>query len=96
MNPKSFKSPDSFVPERWIAGNDEYASDNKQGFQPFSFGPRMCLGKNMAYHEIRLILAKLFYNFDLELCEESRVWNKQKVFLMWDKGPLYCRVRERV
>lgn len=51
---------------------------------------------SMAYHEIRLILANLLYNFDLQLCKESENWNDQKTFLMWDKGPLYCKLSPRV
>ncbi|PLN85487.1 cytochrome P450 [Aspergillus taichungensis] len=42
-DPHNFKRPNEFIPERWIS--DEYASDNKAALQPFSFGPRNCLGK---------------------------------------------------
>jgi cytochrome P450 len=42
----NFKDPDSFVPERWLPeGQEEYGSDQKKVFQPFSYGPRNCLGK---------------------------------------------------
>lgn len=40
----NFVDADSFVPERWL-GDERYAKDNKAAFQPFSFGPRNCLGK---------------------------------------------------
>lgn len=50
---------------------------------------------SMAYHEMRLILAKLLYTFDIQLCKESEEWNDQKTFLMWDKGPLYCQLSQR-
>jgi cytochrome P450 len=43
-NPKFFKHPDSFVPERWL-GDPRYDSDKKGAFQPFSVGPRNCIGK---------------------------------------------------
>lgn len=42
-NPNNFRDPYSFVPERWLS--EEYASDKKQALQPFSIGPRNCLGK---------------------------------------------------
>ena len=42
-NPRNFRNPDDFIPERWIG--DEYASDVKDAMQPFSLGPRNCLGK---------------------------------------------------
>jgi len=47
----------------------------------------------MAYHEMRLILSKILWNFDLELCGECEQWNDQKIMIMWDKSPLYCRLK---
>jgi cytochrome P450 len=45
-SPSNFKDPDSFIPERWLPeGQEEYASDHKEVFNPFSIGPRNCLGK---------------------------------------------------
>ncbi|KAK8108991.1 cytochrome P450 [Apiospora sp. TS-2023a] len=46
----------------------------------------------MAYHEIRLLAAKVLFNFNLELCEESRNWMEQKVFVLWEKNPLMCKL----
>lgn len=40
-----FKRADSFIPERWLAGEEDFASDNKEAFHPFSYGPRNCLGQ---------------------------------------------------
>ncbi|EON61526.1 hypothetical protein W97_00741 [Coniosporium apollinis CBS 100218] len=91
-NPKNFHSPDSFIPERWLGEDEESSEDNKQVLQPFSLGPRGCLGKNMAYHEIRLILAKVLWHFDLVLCSQSERWADQKVYSLWEKQPLMCRL----
>jgi cytochrome P450 len=58
-------------------------------------GPRNCLDRNLAYHEMRVILASLLWHFDLELCEESNGWpDKQKNdIVLWEKQPLMCRLR---
>ncbi|EMD67451.1 hypothetical protein GGP41_007347 [Bipolaris sorokiniana] len=88
----NFKDADSFIPERWLPGTG-YDSDHKDAFQPFSLGPRNCIGQNLANHEMRIILAKLLWNFDFELCEESRSWINQKVYLLWDKPPLIVKAR---
>jgi len=90
-NPKNFKDPFSFIPERWMS-EEAYASDQKSALQPFSTGPRNCLGKNMAYHEIRLILANVLWHFDLSLCKESDNWADQLVFTLWQKGPLMVKL----
>jgi cytochrome P450 len=45
-SPLNFKDPDMFLPERWLPDSgDEFNNDNKHVFQPFSYGPRNCLGK---------------------------------------------------
>lgn len=92
-SPQNFQRPNEFLPERWT--DPAFATDNKAAFQPFSFGPRNCLGKNLAYHEMRLILAKILYNFDLTLVPESIGWNKQKTFLLWEKKDLMVQLKAR-
>lgn len=56
-------------------------------------GPRNCIGTNLAYAEMRLILAKACLNLDLQLDERSQNWVKeQQVFGLWEKGPLFIRL----
>lgn len=50
---------------------------------------------SLAYHEMRLMLAKVLYAFDISLCEESNNWTDQKVFTLWEKPPLYVRLTPR-
>lgn len=89
----NFKDPDKFIPERWL---DEYKEqfefDQKDSFNPFSAGPRACLGKNLAYVEMRIILARLIWNFDLELADKNVDWMDHKAFLIWDKIPLLVKL----
>ncbi|KAK1545892.1 hypothetical protein CPAR01_03394 [Colletotrichum paranaense] len=70
-SPRNFKDPEAFIPERWIPG-PEYEPNTKEVVQPFSIGPRNCIGINLAWHEMRLILAKTLWNFDLSLCQENK------------------------
>jgi aspirochlorine biosynthesis cytochrome P450 monooxygenase len=77
-------------------GAPEYAADKLSAVQAFSFGPRNCLGKNLAYSEMRLIAARFLWEFDVELLPESRDWiARQKVFNLWDKIPLMVKVHPR-
>jgi cytochrome P450 len=71
-----------------------FANDNRDVFQPFSLGPRNCIGRNLAYVEVRLILAKVLFNFDLEL-DKARTsnWLDQKVFTLWEKPPLWVKLK---
>lgn len=89
---RNFKRASEFLPQRWL-GDTEFDGDAKHCVQPFSVGSRDCLGKNMAYHEMRLIAAKVFYNFDIELCPESENWTDQKTYVLWEKHPLMCKLK---
>ncbi|EME48394.1 hypothetical protein DOTSEDRAFT_84037 [Dothistroma septosporum NZE10] len=97
----NFHRPDDFCPERWLQGADrpqEFAKDEKAAFQPFTVGNRNCIGRNLAYAEMRLVLAKVLFNFDLEMDERSRGsdWFDQKAWGVWNKGPLYMGLRLRI
>ncbi|KAL0942080.1 l-ascorbate oxidase [Colletotrichum truncatum] len=85
-----------FIPERWMDSSAEFNADDKPASQPFSFGPRNCIGKSMAYAELRIVMAKLLWEFDLELIDGSQDWmDEQKVYLIWQKVPLLVRCRSR-
>ncbi|KAJ6171580.1 hypothetical protein N7470_000647 [Penicillium chermesinum] len=70
-------------------GDPRFANDDYEILQPFNVGPRNCLGRNLAYAEMRMILARIVFNFDLSLAKDSEGWmERQKIFLFWQKGPL--------
>ena len=98
-SPANFARAEEFLPERWLAddahttsSNNAFASDCKGVMQPFSFGPRNCLGKNIARAEMRLLLAKLLWRFEwrLEHREEQGEWMRQSVRGFWQKKELWC------
>ncbi|KAK4234867.1 cytochrome P450 [Achaetomium macrosporum] len=101
-SPSNFHQPDKFLPERWLSHADPgspFAADRREASQPFSIGPRNCIGRQLAYAEMRLILAKILWHFDLELDEAAmrgRDWmGEQGVWILWDKGPLWVRPKLR-
>ncbi|OQD88628.1 hypothetical protein PENSOL_c069G04160 [Penicillium solitum] len=87
----NFKRPDSFIPERFM-GASEFESDRRNAVQAFSVGPRNCLGRNLAYAEMRLILARMIWNFDMEISPDSKQWIKQSSFVVWEKGSLNVKL----
>ncbi|KAJ5765369.1 hypothetical protein N7520_004928 [Penicillium odoratum] len=91
----NFAFPHDFLPERWLGQDARFDQDRRDVLQPFSLGPRNCLGKNLAYCEIRLILCKLLYHFDPALCPESANWTDQKVYFLWDKPKLMVTLQPR-
>lgn len=51
---------EEFNPDRFISGG---VSLNDMTYQPFGDGPRICIGMRLAMHEMKVILAKILYNF---------------------------------
>ncbi|KAK8102363.1 cytochrome P450 [Apiospora sp. TS-2023a] len=100
-DPRNFSEPDTFLPQRWLSPahplyEERFSDDNRDAFKPFSFGSRDCLGKNLAYAEMRLIAARFIHRFDYELMPGQEDWHdKQRMYLGWEKGPLKIRVRPR-
>lgn len=99
-SPRNFHAPERYLPERWLpeAKTDPaspFFSDNREVLQPFSIGPRNCIGRNLAFAEMRVIIARLLWNFDIEICEESKDWSDQKTFTLWEKPPLMCKLSLR-
>ncbi|KAF9873229.1 hypothetical protein CkaCkLH20_09392 [Colletotrichum karsti] len=68
----NFSRPDEFIPNRWL-DDPTFANDRKECMNVFSFGPRNCIGKNLAYVEMRMFLARVVWNFDIELAAAKGV-----------------------
>ncbi|KAK8092929.1 hypothetical protein PG999_014516 [Apiospora kogelbergensis] len=100
-NPDSFTDPDAFEPERWLRPshpryNSRFAGDKREVMKPFSNGPRDCVGKNLAYTEMRVIISRLLYRFDIELLPGHERWmDNQKASFVWIKGPLEVKLKPR-
>lgn len=60
---------EAYRPERWFEGNKE-AMDTT--FNPFSYGPRACVGKNLATMELKLIIASIFRRYDFVMEHPER------------------------
>lgn len=48
---------------------------------------------SLAYHEMRLVLASVFYHFDLKLCDLEEDWLQQETHAIWDKKPLLVTLK---
>ena len=93
----NFKRPSEFIPERWL-GDPEFANDKREVCKPFTAGSRNCIGQNLAYAEMRLIIAKFLWHFDIKFSPkmEGRNWAaEQETYLLWEKIPLWVYVSPR-
>ena len=53
----NWDDPLSFKPERWLEGG---SGNDNPAYIPFSMGPRSCVGQNMAWVTVRVVLLELF------------------------------------
>ena len=92
---RNFKDAESFVPERWLEWN---GYDDQSAFEPFSLGPRNCIGKNLALVELRIILARVLWNFNMSLPEGKKdmgwKWGDQNIFMLWQCQPMVVKVTD--
>jgi hypothetical protein len=51
---------------------------------------------SLAYVEMRLLLTRLLWKFDLELMPESRDWYDQNIYIIWEKKELKVKLTEVV
>ncbi|KAK1757159.1 benzoate 4-monooxygenase [Echria macrotheca] len=58
---------DEFRPERWA----DLTPRQKNAFMPFSYGPRACVGRNVAEMEMKLIVAAWVRRYDVSLLQEE-------------------------
>lgn len=97
-----FHKASEFHPERWLPEDHAlydiaYKNDVKDASKPFLLGPRGCLGINLAYMEMRVILSRIVWEFDLELLSVDVDWDRDIMLrLLWQKPELRVGFRPAV
>ncbi|KUJ14623.1 cytochrome P450 [Mollisia scopiformis] len=54
---------EEFKPDRWLSLN----ARQKMAFNPFSYGPRACVGQNVAVMELQIIIGTVFRRYEFQL-----------------------------
>jgi cytochrome P450 len=97
-SPDMFYRPEAFIPERWLGTDPAFVKDRHDAVQVLGVGPRSCIGKPLAMAELRLILARLVWRFDLHQVdtEAGRLdWNSQRTFSVVERQPFDVRLQPR-
>ncbi|KAJ7760753.1 cytochrome P450 [Mycena maculata] len=72
--------PDTFIPERWLTHEEQMTLEptifgenevihNTAAFIPFSVGPSNCVGRNLAYQEMRMVICTLVSKYEMRFEE---------------------------
>ena len=64
-NPTYWIRPDEFLPQRWLVGPEHELHPVKDAWRPFEFGPRNCLGQELAMLELKAVLILTCREFDI-------------------------------
>lgn len=99
--------PNAFWPDRWLL-QEEYTlptgdiiskdrvTTDREMFMPFSQGPMICVGRNVAMAEMRAVVCAVMQHFDIEVadaaCFDSYEKDIYEVFVT-RRGALPVRLR---
>lgn len=64
-DPSLWPEPDKFSPERWLVEDGDPLYPQKGAFRPFEFGPRNCIGQDIAMLELKLVLIMTVRDFEV-------------------------------
>ena len=65
-DPEFWPQPDTFLPERWLAGPGDALAPAKGAWRPFEYGPRNCIGQELAIIEMKIVVVMALQTFDFE------------------------------
>ncbi|TFK34043.1 cytochrome P450 [Crucibulum laeve] len=105
-DPANFTQPEKFIPERWLSNGSHPSLKNMKGemeylhnteaFVPFTYGPVVCIGKPVALHNMKYLIAKLLASFEIEFADRFDVtafdqsWKEHN---LWIHNPLAVKMK---
>ncbi|KAD5961282.1 hypothetical protein E3N88_12755 [Mikania micrantha] len=72
---------EDFRPERWL-NNGVFQPESPFKFTAFQAGPRICLGKEFAYRQMKILAAFLVYFFKFKLVDENKEAKYRTMFTL--------------
>lgn len=102
VDERFFPKAGSFDPQRWLSGEDGAAAamatapgaSSKRVAMPFGGGPRVCPGRYLALLEIKLAMATLLGNFDIEAVDTPHGGEAREA-MTFTMNPVGLRMRLR-
>ncbi|KNA10664.1 hypothetical protein SOVF_142100 [Spinacia oleracea] len=75
-----------FKPERWITKQGNIKHEPSYKYFVFNAGPRTCLGRDMAFIQMKIVAATIIQNYVIEAVQEQRVVPNVSIFLHMNNG----------
>ncbi|KAJ8117362.1 hypothetical protein ONZ43_g4226 [Nemania bipapillata] len=93
-----FHDPHNYRPQRWLPmGHAQwepaFRGDATDFFFPFGHGPRACIGQAQAWRQMRLFIAKVLWEFNVEMLpgQDFNFERDFRLYAMWEKPKFWVR-----
>ncbi|MQL86415.1 hypothetical protein Taro_018959 [Colocasia esculenta] len=86
---------EEFRPERWLDEDGKFQPESPFKFTAFQSGPRICLGKEFAYRQMKILGATLLHRFTFRLSDEKKVVHYTTMLTLQIEGGLHIRAYHR-
>ncbi|XP_030485387.2 cytochrome P450 704C1 [Cannabis sativa] len=86
---------EQFRPERWLNENGVFQPQSPFKFTAFQAGPRICLGKEFAYRQLKIFAAVLLSYFEFKLSDEKKIAHYRTMINLHIDGGLQVHVLPR-
>ncbi|XP_022743168.1 cytochrome P450 86B1-like [Durio zibethinus] len=74
-----------YKPERWLR-DGRYISESAYKFSAFNGGPRLCLGKDFAYYQMKFVAASIIYHYRVKVVKGHPVAPKLALTMYMKHG----------
>ncbi|KAL8744058.1 MAG: hypothetical protein Q9190_003660 [Brigantiaea leucoxantha] len=83
--------PESFIPERFLVKEGDPLFPVKGAWRPFEYGPRNCIGQELAFIELKIIMALILRDFDIKAAyeEQDKLDGKNNDSMNWNGDRAY-------
>lgn len=75
-----------FKPERWLGRDGRFMSESAYKFTAFNGGPRLCLGKDFAYYQMKFTAASIILRYRVEVGKNHPVIPKLALTMYMKHG----------
>ncbi|CAJ2674071.1 unnamed protein product [Trifolium pratense] len=75
-----------YKPERWLAKEGNFMSESAYKFTAFNGGPRLCLGKDFAYYQMKYVAASIIFHYHVKVVENHPIVPKLSLTLYMKHG----------
>ncbi|WJX14632.1 hypothetical protein P8452_04862 [Trifolium repens] len=86
---------EQFRPERWLDENGNFKKESSFKFTAFQAGPRICLGKDFAYRQMKIFSAVLLGSHGFKLADQNKLVKHRIMLSLQIDGGLHVYAFQR-